>query len=741
MNDPPIAIGGIRRQIGVLDPPTFSWRTARQDRYRFNRTFHCIIPALREDPLLNRVSAAIPRIRVSQFPVRSRLTVSKSRLISIVTSLGLALLASLLIWMLWLEGFLAPIQQVFVLPANSGKPLVGPEFPLATAAIIAVGVGIALMIEGAGARRALPYLGGSLLAHFALSFVLSKFFDFDVFFAPVALAGMMVALTVQAKRLWRTDRELSRNVSGIAAATGSSDATASQQRLTSGLKLLDTMLTLAEAVVFVRDQHQGLRAAARLRTAQTGPLAIRSNSAWRESVRLSERAIAAGEVFTQSTEDQNGRTVVALPLRHEGRTVGALLIRLHGTFAEDDRPLLSAVAAQMARNLQREEACKAVVKQASMTYVSARAAEQRLESLYVLSGLLAERRFGSEALSQSTDGLAVAYLDGTLAHFNLPFLAAARLAETEARKLDLFGLLDCFRGDVFDEPAIAVRRVLQTGESYERELLFPERNQTLGLKISLLCDPAKDGTREPLCLALTVRDLTHQKELEQLKSDMISLMSHELRTPLTSINGFAELLAADEAVPEHLREFVTIINNEGQRLSRMINTFLAVTRLERKDKQDVLKIPLKLNDVVRDIVSTLQTEARRKRIRLVEQPAQRIPPVAADKVMIMQAVKNLVSNALKYSPERTTVTVSTALEAEAVRVCVEDRGYGIPSEVVDRVWEKFYRVVREGEDKDEESTGLGLSFVREVVEQHGGSVNVQSELGRGSKFSFTLPRL
>lgn len=669
------------------------------------------------------------------------MTVSKSRLISIVTSLGLALFASLSVWTLWLEGLLAPIQQLFVSPANNGKLLVGPELELATAAIVAVGFAVALLIEWVGARRALTCIGGGLLTQLALSFVLSRFFGLDVFFVPVASAGILVGATVQAKRLWRTDRELSRNVSRIAATTGSSDAVTPQQRLTSGLKLLDTMLKLEEAVVFVRDHSQRLAAAARLRTAQTGPLDTRSNSTWREGVRLCDRAMASGEMFTSSTEDQNARTVAALPLRHEDRIVGALLIRMHGAFAEDDRPLLSAVAAQMARNLQREEACKERVKQASMTYVSAQAAEQRLESLYVLSGLLAERRFGSKALSQSTDGLAVAYLDGTIAHFNAPFLTAARLTAAEARKLDLFGLLDCFRGDVFDEPAIAVRRVLQTGESYERELLFPERNQTLGLKISLLCDPAKDGGREPLCLALTVRDLTHQKELEQLKSEMISLMSHELRTPLTSINGFAELLAADPAVPEHLREFVSIINNEAQRLSRMINTFLAVTRLERKDKQAVLKIPLKLNDVVRDIVSTLQTEARKKRIRLVEQPAQRIPPVAADKVMIMQAVKNLVRNALKYSPERTTVTVSTALEAEAVRVCVEDRGYGIPPEVVDRVWEKFYRVVREGEDKDEESTGLGLSFVREVVEQHGGTVAVQSELGRGSKFSFTLPRL
>src|SRR4029079_14183929 len=102
------------------------------------------------------------------------------------------------------------------------------------------------------------------------------------------------------------------------------------------------------------------------------------------------------------------------------------------------------------------------------------------------------------------------------------------------------------------------------------------------------------------------------------------------------------------------------------------------------------KIPLCLEEVVRDTIMSLQPVAKKKRIRLIEQPAQRIPPVAADKGLITQAVKNLVNNAIKYSPERTTITVSTALEAEAVRVSVDDRGFGIPSESVDRVWEKFY---------------------------------------------------
>jgi signal transduction histidine kinase len=404
--------------------------------------------------------------------------------------------------------------------------------------------------------------------------------------------------------------------------------------------------------------------------------------------------------------------------------------------------LLTAVGGQMARNLQREEVHTSTSKLNPFAFFSAREARQKLQSLYVLNGAMVEQSVGLNALSELTDGVALAYLDGRIAHVNKPMLALAALTENEVSSISFLELLDHFRTGVFDEPAIAVRRVLQTSEAYERELPLGDRNETYGLRISLVMNqPEENEAPQPLCLSLVVKDLTQLKEYEQLKSDMISLMSHELRTPLTSINGFAELLASDAELPEQTREFVTIIANESQRMSRMINTFLTVTKLQRKDRQEVLKIPLRLDEVVKETIAGMQPVAKKRRIRLVEQPTQRLPPVAADKSMITQAIKNLVGNAIKYSPERTTVTVSTTLEAEAVRLCVEDRGYGIPAESKDRVWEKFYRVVREGEDKDEESTGLGLSFVREVVEQHGGAVDLESEVGRGSKFSFTLPRL
>jgi signal transduction histidine kinase len=663
---------------------------------------------------------------------------------SVLFALGLSLAAGLPAWALWFEGFLGPLQQAFVvMPADPNGIVIAPELRLATFMILASALIAGLIVERAGARRSFPYLGGAFLAFSLVSLAVSRLLGIDILFVPMALAGVSSIFVVQVHHLWSLDLKLTNRVNTITLRTTQAHRSDSKQRLKSGLKLLETVLSITDAIVFKRDENHNLVPAARLQSGTTGPLGTSRNAAWREGVTFSQRAMATGEMILRSTGEQHQTALVALPLRHEDCMLGALVIRLRDNLADDDRPLLQAVAAQIARNLQREETFKGETRNGLLTYLSAGSAEQRLDSVDMLSGLLTEEQFGAHALSESSDGLALAYLDGTLAHVNSHIPALAQVNEHEARKLDMFGLLDRFRCDIFDEPAIAVRRVLQTGESYERELRFSERNQTLGLKISLLCDPikARGGVREPLCLALTVRNLTQQKEYEQLKSDMVSLMSHELRTPLTSINGFAELLAADEAVPEHLREFVTIINNEAQRLSRMINTFLAVTHLERKDKQEVLKIPLKLNDVVRDIVATLQTTARKKRIRLVEEPADRIPPVAADRSLITQVVKNLVNNAITYSPERTTVTVSTALEAEAVRVCVEDRGYGIPPESVDRIWEKFYRVEREGHDKHEESTGLGLSFVREVVEQHGGNVEVESEPGRGSKFSFTLPRL
>jgi signal transduction histidine kinase len=654
---------------------------------------------------------------------------------------AVGLSAAVITFALWQTGVISSLQDAFVLLPKAGRlNLANPGLTIGCALIFAASFATAVAVKRFGGRRSFPYLGGSFIGLAGISLFCSWFFHFDLLFSPIALSASFAAIGMQVVRLRWADDKLTHKLNLSARQFEALKGNDAGHSLWSGLKLLNTVLSPTEAVVFRQDSEGYLVSSARLRN---NSIEGERNAAWRGAVNLCEQAISAGELIVQHV-DEDSSARIAIPLRHEDRTVGALFVRLAGDFDNDDRALLTAVGGQMARNLQREEAHEENRERNPFAFFSAKASAQRLQSLYVVNGALLEQRVGIHALSEVNDGVALAYLDGRLAYLNKTILETAGLSEAAANLLNFFDLLDRFKTDVFDEPVIAVRRVLQTGEAYEREINFTERNQTHLLRISLVFDNEKspgDGSRQPLCLALIVRDLTRIKEYEQLKSDMISLMSHELRTPLTSINGFAELLTSDDQLPEQAKEFVTIIANESQRMSRMINTFLAVTKLQRQDRQEVLKIPLRLDEVVKETILSLQPVAKKRRIRLIELPTQRLPPVAADKSMITQAVKNLVSNAIKYSPERTTVTVSTALEAEAVRLSVEDRGFGIPAEAKDRVWEKFYRVVREGEDKDEESTGLGLSFVREVVEQHGGCVELESEVGRGSRFSFTLPRL
>ena len=648
----------------------------------------------------------------------------------------LSLLAGSVAFLSWHEGVLPSGLNGFSLAPETGSHTPPLRLDLSALLILAFSLVVGLTVKKAGIRRCWLYLVTAFLLIPLYSIATSRLFRIDLLPLPVLFGASLSLCLVQVFSLWQLDHRLFKTLLKSGSGSDSVKTAEAKSKLANGLKLLNTVLPLNEAVVFQCATTREFQTVARFK-GDTGLLNdANRHSVWRDGVKLCERAVATRKLVLKTPSD-GGPTNVAVPLQHEQQTVGVLLVRLNESLREADRPLLEAVGAQFARNLTRDILANHSGDSSRFAFFSTNGTEKKLDALYVLRALITEQRCEASALTIVDDGVAIAYLDGTIALANSALLNFAEITQQQLETLDIFSLLDRFRTDVFDEPAIAVSRVLQTGVDSERELNFDQRNQILGLRISLL----RENETHPIGIAIFVRDLTRIKEYEKLKSDMISLMSHELRTPLTSINGFAELLATESAISEQAKEFATIIANESQRMSRMINTFLAVTQLQRKDKQEVLKIPLRLDEVVRETITTLQPVAKKKRIRLVEQPAQRVPPVAADKSLITQVLKNLVNNAIKYSPEKTTVTVSTALEAQSVRVCVEDRGFGIPAESKDRVWEKFFRVVREGQEKDEESTGLGLSFVREVVEQHGGSVAVDSEEGRGSKFSFTLPRL
>lgn len=708
---------------------------------------------------------------------------------SLANSLLLSFAAGAATCAIWRAGLIDSFDTAFVVDVTRGEtPLQTPQIWIGLLLIVGVSVSAGFFVGRAGARRSFWVLGVGFILTATASLLVSWLLKVNIMFAPLALGAITAVILVQLYRLWLIDSLLTNRVNETSNRTGLIDpGAAATSRLGNGLKLLQTILPLEEAVVFQPDEVGDLVPCARLRSTSSVAIDPGRVSVWRQLVKLCDRSLHNKEIELAAAGTIDAFESVAIPLTHESRTVGVLLLRLREGFDQSDRRLLEAVGSQIARNVQREEARKKKLDGNLPAFVSARTSSYRLHAFDYLSGVMTQQRFGAEVLAEAADAYALAYLDGTLAYLNPAMMKAAQLKPQEVEQIDLFGLLDRFKSGVFDEPSIAVRRVLQSGQPYERDLSFPERNQTLELRISIASDsraaaetsavesqpqPAKatngsgaaaqtlifdhvnhrlksvppsngNGSHHPhpLCFTIRVRDVTRMKEFEKLKSDMISLMSHELRTPLTSINGFSELLAVDEKMPAESREFVQIIANESQRMSRMIDTFLSVTQLERADKQEVVHVALRLDEAVREVIATMQPVAKKKRIRMVDQASANIPPIAADKSLITQVLMKLLDNAVRYSPERTTVTVTTVLEAEVVRVIVEDRGYGVPADSTDRVWEKFYRVARDGQEKDEESTGLGLAFVKEVVEQHGGSVSVESEVGRGSKFSFALPRL
>jgi signal transduction histidine kinase len=677
---------------------------------------------------------------------------------SLLISLLLSLAAGLVTCAVWRAGLIDSLQAAFIINARHGEALQTPQTRIALLLIVGASISAGFLVARAGARRSFWLLGIGFLLTAGASLLVSAFLKIDILFIPVATAVIAAVLLVQLYRLWLIDSLLTDRVDETSNRTGLGDGNLSTSRLRSGLKLLQTILPLDEAIIFVPDEGGELVPSARLRARSSPSFESSQNSLWRQLVRLCDQALQTNAIALATAGTINSSETVAIPLNHEGRSVGVLLLRLRDSFDQSDRQLLAAVGSQIARNVQREEAFRKKLDGKLPAFVSARTSSYRLHAFDYLSGVMTQQRFGAEVLAEAPDAYALAYLDGTVAYLNPAMLKFARLTPEQIEHLDLFALLEKFKAGVFDEPSIAVRRVLQSGAAYERELYFPDRNQTLELRISLASENGQangngngngnghdhgNGSPElhPLCFAIRLRDTTRMKEFDQLRSDMISLMSHELRTPLTSINGFSELLAIDETLSSESREFVQIISSESQRMSKMIDTFLKVTQLDRDDKQEVVYVALRLDAVVREVLATIQPTAKKKRIRLLDQISGTIPPIAADKSLITQVLMKLVDNAIRYSPERTTITVTTVLEADDVRVVVEDRGYGVPADSIDRIWEKFYRVARDGQEKDEASTGLGLAFVKEIVEQHRGSVSVESEVGQGSKFSFALPRL
>lgn len=235
-----------------------------------------------------------------------------------------------------------------------------------------------------------------------------------------------------------------------------------------------------------------------------------------------------------------------------------------------------------------------------------------------------------------------------------------------------------------------------------------------------------------------LHDVTREHELEQLQRDFISTVSHELRTPLFSIKGFVELILKGKVPdPEVQREFLGRVVEQANQLSAIVSDLLDTSRLEA-GTMELAKTKVDLAQVASEAVTRLESVAREREVRLEYQATPGLPQVYGDARRLAQVVTNLVGNAIKFSNPGSSVHVRCQGGPTELTLSVADHGPGIPPEAMPHLFSKFYQVDSSA-TRRAGGTGLGLYISRRIVEAHGGRIQAQSELGRGSVFTFSIP--
>ena len=233
-------------------------------------------------------------------------------------------------------------------------------------------------------------------------------------------------------------------------------------------------------------------------------------------------------------------------------------------------------------------------------------------------------------------------------------------------------------------------------------------------------------------------DIAQLRRSEAVRKDFTANVSHELRTPLAAIKAFAETLYGGAAEdPEHSMEFILEIERNADRMTRLVDDLLTLSALDSGARPPAPE-SVDLMRIATEVAATLKPLAARKELGLRLEPFRTIPPVRGDRGQLKQVLTNLLDNAIKFTPEKGVVRVSASFADGRVTVAVQDTGIGIPAEDQPRIFERFYRVDK-ARSRELGGTGLGLAIVKHILEAHGGSVAVESRLGEGSTFRFTLP--
>lgn len=292
--------------------------------------------------------------------------------------------------------------------------------------------------------------------------------------------------------------------------------------------------------------------------------------------------------------------------------------------------------------------------------------------------------------------------------------------------------------DVLDDKSI--HKVVQETFLYEDKMIGAITLSIKGDKhhIEVVGAPVINDVRELKGTVLVFHDITDLKRVEQMRKDFVANVSHELKTPITSIRGFTETLLDGAMDEEKLRkQFLDIILKESTRIQALVQDLLELSRLEKEEMQLSQKI-IKVDDWIPNILTLMEQQANKKSIAF-HADIEKGLSIYGDPDRLQQVVLNLLYNAFNYTAEGGEISLHIQNQQNNIALLVQDNGIGIPAEAKQRIFERFYRVDR-ARSRNTGGTGLGLAIVKHIVEAHHGTIELESQLNKGSTFIVKLPK-
>lgn len=402
-----------------------------------------------------------------------------------------------------------------------------------------------------------------------------------------------------------------------------------------------------------------------------------------------------------------------------GLTISVLLsLLLSKTMTTPIENLTSGAARVAAGDFSEKIAVHSRDEIGTLTQTFNHMADVLQDSLQAVEG---ERDKLSTLFLHMTDGVAAFSHDGELQHANLAARHLLGLRDSDELTYALFEEAAPLEEAFSLHPPDFLMRDIHSGQRELRLFFVP-------FGAGLI-----DGG-----LMVVIHDVTEQNRLEELRREFVSNVSHELRTPLTGIKSYAETLMEPEGLPpETIKQFSTVIVDEADRMTRLVHDLLTLSRFDY-DKSDWHVAEFDISELLRRIYDMLRIEAKSYKHKLSLSVGRLPEKISGDRDQIEQVLINVITNAIRYTPDGGRIEIEADTELGWVTVTVRDNGIGIPEEDLPYIFDRFYRVDK-ARSRSMGGTGLGLAIAKEIMDKHGGRLNVQSEQDNGTTVTLSLP--